>query len=62
MLMMSYLPSRSVQLNSLKFWFEWYQFHVNPSKTHGEMNILYFFKNIKTAALFLIQWVLLLKI
>jgi len=55
MLMMSYLAGRSVQFNSLKFWFQWYQFHVNPRKTRREMNILHVFLNIKTAALFLTQ-------
>ena len=49
-------------VNSLKFWFQWYQFHVNLSKTRREMNILHVFLNIKTAELFLTQWVLLLKI
>ena len=36
-------------------------FYVNLSQTHGEMNILHVFLNRKTAALFLTQWVLLLK-
>ena len=40
MLMMLWLCNRSIFSKYIKFWIQWYQFHVNQSRTDGGMNIL----------------------
>ena len=46
--MMLLLCNSSVILKDIKFWIQWYWFHVNPSRTDGGINILPVFCNIKT--------------
>jgi len=62
MLMMLWLCNRSFHLKDMKFWIQWYWFHVNPSRTDGGMNILPVFCNIKTGEMFISPWILLRKI
>ena len=62
MLMRLWLFNRSVPLKKIKFWIQWYQFHVNPSRTDGGMNILPVFLNINIGKIFMSSWVLLAKI
>jgi hypothetical protein len=53
MLMMLCLCNRCVPLKDMEFWIQWYQFHVNPSRTDGGMNILFVFCNIKKDEVFI---------
>ena len=62
MLMMLWLCNRRFHLNNLKFWIQWYRFHVNLSRTDRGMNILPVFCNIKTGEMFISPWILFQKI
>jgi len=62
MLIMLWLYNCSVLLKHMKFWIEWYQFPVNPSRTDGGMNILPVFCNIKKGQIFISPSILFIKI